>query len=167
MWELDYKESWVQKDDAFDLWCSRRLLRVPWTARRSHQSILKEINPVIGRTDAEAETPIYWPPDGKNWPLEKTLMLRNIEGRRRRGWQRMRLLDGITSMMDMSSSRLWELVMDWEAWRAGINGVATEQLNWTELSQHSLWEFPSVPSMRVQFLQGLSSIPQDALFSWS
>ena len=136
----------------------------------------KEIQPVhpkgnqswifIRRTDAEAETPILWPPDEKNWLIGKDLMLGKIEGRRR-GGQRIRWLDGITSMMDMSSSRLWELVMDWEAWRAGINGVATEQLNWTELSQHSLWEFPSVPSMRVQFLQGLSSIPQDALFSWS
>ena len=167
-------ESWTLKKaecrriDAFEL-CCWRLLRVPWTARRSNQSILKEISPECSLEGLMLKVKLSYFHHlmRRADAFEKTLMLGKIEGRRRRGWQRMRLLDGITSMMDMSSSRLWELVMDWEAWRAGINGVATEQLNWTELSQHSLWEFPSVPSMRVQFLQGLSSIPQDALFSWS
>ena len=144
-------ESWTRKKaehrriDAFKLWCWRRLLRVPWTVRRSNQSILKEINPeyslegLMLKLKLQYFGHLMWRVDS----LGKTLMLGGIGGRRKRGRQRMRWLDGITDSMDMGLGRLRELVMDREAWRAAIHGVAKSQTrlsNCTELKE--LFIFP-------------------------
>ena len=147
-WTIKKAEGW--RTDAFELWCWRRFLRVPWIARRSNQSILKKINPeysLVGlmlRLKLQYFGHLMRRPDS----MENTLMLGKSEGRRRRGWQRMRWLHGITNSMDTNLSKLWKMVMDREAWRAPVHGV-TKRHDWVTELNWTAWGLKACPNIHT------------------